>query len=86
MVRALAQAVMRTGLSYFYSVGIQGQGIARQSRNQRSADSFVRALLAFWSGIADKAVRAPGKSSQAATRLGDSTAKTRRGEVFETHY
>ena len=33
----------------------------RQNCNQRSADSLVRVVLARRSGLADKAVRAPGK-------------------------
>jgi len=33
----------------------------RQDCNQSSADSLVRVLLARRSGLADKAVRAPGK-------------------------
>jgi hypothetical protein len=35
-------------------------------------------LFVRWSELADKAVRAPGKSSQDATMLGDSTAKMQR--------
>jgi hypothetical protein len=49
--------------------------IARRSRNQRSADSLVRGLLASGSGLADKAVRAPRKSSPPAKMFGDSTAR-----------
>jgi hypothetical protein len=49
---------------------------ARHSRNQRSADSFVRVVLPQRTVLADKAARAPGKSSQNATMLGDSTAKS----------
>ena len=45
---------------------------ARPSRNQRSADRRVRALLACGLEHADKAVRAPGESSQGATKLRDS--------------
>src|ERR1019366_1325567 len=51
------------------------RGAARWSRNQRSADSLVRGFLACGSGLADKAVRAPRKSSPHATMLGDSTAE-----------
>src|SRR5438876_3913129 len=47
---------------------------ARRSRNQRSADRRVRALLSPCLEHADPAVRAPGKSSPPATMLGDSTA------------
>jgi len=57
----------------------QRKGPARQSRNQRSADSLVRAKLASGKEHADKAVRAPGKSLQNATKLGDSTTKTPKG-------
>ncbi len=46
---------------------------ARRGRNPRSADSLVRVFLVCFSGLADKAVRAPGKSSQAATILEYST-------------
>src|SRR5450759_4509678 len=62
----------------------QRKGMARQGCNQRSADSFVRVLLACRSGLADKAVRAPGKSSPDATMLGDSTAKTQRRKGKQT--
>jgi hypothetical protein len=46
---------------------------ARQSRNQRSADSLVREALGCGRKRADKAVRAPEKSSQDATIRGHST-------------
>src|SRR6266496_2535685 len=56
----------------------------RPSRNQRSADSLVRAKLASGKEHADKAVRASEKSSRDATILRDSTAKVgaeeRRGD------
>ena len=48
---------------------------ARRSRNHRSADSLVRRLLGRCVELADKAVRAPGASSQHATKLGDSTTE-----------
>jgi hypothetical protein len=51
------------------------QGAARQSRNQRSADSLVRELPVLGKKHADKAVRAPDESSQNATKLGDSNAE-----------
>ena len=38
--------------------------LARQSRNRRSADSFVRVLICDEAGLADKAVRAPRKFAQ----------------------
>ena len=38
--------------------------LARQSRNRRSADSFVRVLICDEVGLADKAVRAPRKFAQ----------------------
>jgi hypothetical protein len=54
---------------------IQRKDIAQPSRNQRSADSFVRERSWSPKKLADKAVRAPEESSQNATKLGDSTAK-----------
>ena len=59
---------------------IQREATARRSRNQRSADRRVRALLTRGLEHADKAVRAPGESSQDATRLRDGTAKTQKRE------
>jgi len=56
-------------------VSFSRKGIARRSRNQRSADSLVRVLLGRCVELADKAVRAPGKSSQNATMSGDGTAE-----------
>ena len=38
----------------------QREGAARRSRNQRSADSFVRVLVVCRSDLADKAIHAPG--------------------------
>jgi len=57
-------------------IGLRGKGAARQSRNQRSADSLARMFPPRLLLRADKAVRAPGESSPDATKLGDSTAKT----------
>ena len=57
------------------STGPTDNRMARPSRNQRSADSFVRAFLPPYRRLADKAVRAPGKFSQNATMSGDSIAK-----------
>src|ERR1019366_5032368 len=51
------------------------EGMARRSRNPRSADSLVRGLLTCGSGLADKAVRAPRKSSQHAKMFEYSTTK-----------
>jgi hypothetical protein len=51
------------------------RGPARPSRNQRSVDSLVREALAWGRKHADKAVRAPEKSSQDATIWGLGTAK-----------
>jgi hypothetical protein len=53
--------------------------LARRSRNQRSADSLVRGLLASGLRLADKAVRAPRKSSPHAKMFGDSTAEDAEG-------
>ena len=60
------------------SVKLRHKGIARSSRNQRSADSLVREFHATPKKHADKAVRAPEKSSQNATKLGDIAAKAAR--------
>ena len=60
---------------------IQRKDAARRSRNQRSADRRVRELRASGLEHADLAVRAPGKSSQDASLLADSTAKTQRGRA-----
>ena len=49
--------------------------MARPDRNQRSADSLVRAKLAWGKKHADKPVRAPKKTSQDAAMLGDITTK-----------
>jgi hypothetical protein len=43
--------------------------------SKRSADSLVRGFLANRLRLADKAVRAPGESSQDAMKLGDSSAE-----------
>jgi len=50
--------------------------MVRPSRNQRSADSFVRVLFVLWLELADKAVRAPGKSLQDAKMLENSVPTT----------
>ena len=54
---------------------LNAEGAARQSRNQRSADSLVRKPRPAREQHADKAVRAPGKASQNTTMLGDSSAE-----------
>jgi hypothetical protein len=46
------------------------ENTARQSRNHKSADSFVRVFLPQRKQLANKAVRAPGESFQNATKLG----------------
>ena len=60
--------------SHFAKI-FNGEDTTRLSRNQRSADSLVRAKLASGEEHADKAVRASEKSSRDATILRDSTAK-----------
>jgi hypothetical protein len=63
-----------------YAEGFGGQkerkGAARRSRNQRSADSFVRAKVPMRQEHADKAVRAPEKSSQRTMIPRDCSAET----------
>jgi len=49
----LASQIRRAALSLTSNI------TARQSRNQRSADSLVRAMTPMQKGLADKAVRAP---------------------------
>jgi hypothetical protein len=51
---------------------------ARRSRNQRSADSLVRELPVLGKKHADKAVRAPEKSSRRTMIPRDCSAKARR--------
>ena len=58
---------------------------ARQRRNQRSADGLVRANLSHDRELADKAVRAPGKSSRHARILTYCSAEVfaeERGEIL----